>query len=109
MRTKLTEDQINRAYRLYYGENKTLGEIVEALQCSLYDLTPWLTAPGMAIAQNSREDVFERIRMYRTACEDAIKLVEAGGRMGERLTEIGKILHLALVNNYKLPERAEED
>lgn len=53
----LTQDQVDRAYRMYYGEGRNLGEIVEALGCgSVYALTPWLTAPGMAIAREARAD-----------------------------------------------------
>lgn len=38
----MTSAQISEAYRLFYGEGLTLGEVAERLGCGLYDLSPWL-------------------------------------------------------------------
>lgn len=45
----LTEEQINRAYRLFYGDGMMLGQIKEAIGCSIYDLHPWLLEPAKRI------------------------------------------------------------
>jgi hypothetical protein len=39
-----------RAYEMFYGQNKTLEEIAKELECSIYDLSPWLTAACTRIA-----------------------------------------------------------
>lgn len=53
MGEKLTEAQIDRAYRLYYGDGLSLGHIMAELGCGLYDLSPWLTAPAARIAASA--------------------------------------------------------
>ncbi|MBI1690485.1 hypothetical protein [Methylorubrum sp. DB1722] len=52
----LSEEQVNRAYRLFYGEGLNLAEIMRELNCGLYDLSPWLTAPALRIAAAAIED-----------------------------------------------------
>ncbi|SFF22251.1 hypothetical protein [Methylobacterium sp. yr596] len=60
MSERLTDEQVNRAYRLFYGDEMSLREIMRELDCGLYDLAPWLTAPASriaaaAIAQDRKE------------------------------------------------------
>lgn len=50
MRKALTQRQIDKAYRLFYGEGMTLRMVMQELSCGLYDLSPWLTAPAMRIS-----------------------------------------------------------
>lgn len=35
----------NDVWARFYRDHKTLGEIAEEFKCSIYDLSPWLTAP----------------------------------------------------------------
>lgn len=53
---KLTEAQVNRAYRLFYGEGMTLRMVMTELGCDLYDLSPWLTTPAGRIPRAAIED-----------------------------------------------------
>jgi hypothetical protein len=49
----LTDAQVDRAYRLFYGEGQSLGEVAATLGCGVYALSPWLTAAGMRIASDA--------------------------------------------------------
>lgn len=78
----LTDEQVNRAYRLFYGEGKALGEIVADLRCGIYDLSPWLTAPGMRIASDAAaahkshaDYLFEQNQRLHTDLTEAKRLL----------------------------------
>lgn len=60
MRKPLTQRQIDMAYRLFYGEGMTLRMVMKELDCGLYDLSPWLTAPAGRISAEAIE--YERGR-----------------------------------------------
>lgn len=66
-RSTLTERQIDRAYRLFYGEGMTLRMVMQELDCGLYDLSPWLTAPAMRIASAAIADERKTISEARQA------------------------------------------
>jgi len=70
--TGLTSRQVDKAYRLFYGDGMTLRMVMQELGCGLYDLTPWLTAPAGRIAAAAIED--ERSRVAGRAA-----LAERGG------------------------------
>ncbi len=38
---------LDEAWKLFYGDGMTLGEIAKKLGCGIYDLSPWLTAPAI--------------------------------------------------------------
>ena len=56
MREPLTQREVDKAYRLFYGEGMTLRMIMQELHCGLYDLSPWLTAPAIRIAREAIKD-----------------------------------------------------
>lgn len=56
MRTRLSQEQIDRAYRMFYGDGMNLAQIMEALGCGLYDLSPWLTRAAINIAREADEN-----------------------------------------------------
>ena len=45
-------DNLDTAWKLFYGDGLTLGEIAEKLGCGIYDLSPWLTAPANRLAMD---------------------------------------------------------
>jgi hypothetical protein len=69
-RERLSEEQINRAFRLFYGEGLNLGAIAQDLGCGLYDLSPWLAAPSLRIAQAAVDD--ERARQKARAASPSL-------------------------------------
>ena len=74
---RLTEAEADRAYRLFYGEGMMLAGVMAELGCGLYDLSPWLTAPAIRIANAAVADERERV-----AARSAAKPSE--GPPGER-------------------------
>lgn len=42
--TRLTDEQVAEARRLWATGDMNLGEIARELGCSIYDLSPWLYA-----------------------------------------------------------------
>ncbi|OJW21212.1 MAG: hypothetical protein BGO49_24680 [Planctomycetales bacterium 71-10] len=44
------EHRVKTAYKLFYGDGLSLGEVAEQLHCSIYDLSPWLTAAATRMA-----------------------------------------------------------
>ncbi len=76
---RLAQEQVDRAYRMYYGDGKNLGEIVEALGCgSVYALSPWLTAASTAIWREAQADA--RIRVD--------ELLDMVGRLETRIGDL---------------------
>ncbi|KMO21386.1 hypothetical protein SQ03_03260 [Methylobacterium platani JCM 14648] len=74
--TALTEDQTNRAYRLFYGEGMNLGQVAETLGCGLYALTPWLTAPSLRIAEQAITDSkTEKADAYANLDDDSLDAI----------------------------------
>lgn len=58
---KLTEAQVDAAYRMFYGEGLNLGQVAERLGCGIYTLSPWLYRAAMRIAREAvRDDRKER-------------------------------------------------
>ena len=45
MMTRKELQTIDAIWARFYRDNKTLGEIATEFECSIYDLSPWLTAP----------------------------------------------------------------
>lgn len=60
-RRKLSEAQINRAFRLFYGDGLPLRGVMQELGVGLYELSPWLTAPALRIAEEAVRDERQRI------------------------------------------------
>ena len=76
---KLTQDQVDQAYRMFYGDGMSVGEIAEALGCwSIYDLTPWLTASTTAVWREAQADA--RIRVD--------ELIDLVGRLETRIGDL---------------------
>lgn len=72
----LSEDQTNRAYRLFYGEGMNLGQVAETLGCGLYALTPWLTAPSLRIAEQAITDSkTEKADAYAKLDDDSLDAI----------------------------------
>jgi len=43
-------------WKMFYGDGKTLGEIAQHFNMSIYDFSPWLTAPATRIAMQAAEE-----------------------------------------------------
>ncbi len=77
MRGGLDDAQVGEAYRLFYGEGLTLGEVAEKLGCGVYQLSPWLGAPAMAIAAQATSDERSRAKPLRRAARAFVEAYQA--------------------------------
>lgn len=64
------------AYRLFYGEGLSLGEVAGRLGCGIYDLSPWLGAPAAAIARQAAADERSRTDPLRQAARAFVEAYE---------------------------------